>query len=410
MKTTLYAAITAFLVLAGSAVAAPPPQQQTGEQKPIKIALIHGLTGIMEAYAKQGSTGFRMGLEYATGGTMTVLGRKIEVIEKDDQLKPEIGKTLLAEAFGDQGADLAVGPTSSGVALAMLPVAKEYKKLLIVEPAVADAITGDKWNRYIFRTGRSSTQDAIASAAALGDKQVKIATIAQDYAFGRDGVASFKEALRGTKSEIVYEEYVPQTATDFTAAIQRVFDRLKDQKGEKLISVLWAGTNNPITKIKERQPERYGIKIGGPGNIHALMTAYKGLDGMEGVTYYYYELPKNPVNDWLVKEHTKRYGTPPDYFTAGGMAAAIAAVEGLKKAGSTDTEKLISAMEGMEFQTPKGKMIFRKDDHQALQSMYHFRIKTDPKVPWGVPTLVRELKIEDIQFPVRNKRDALGAR
>ena len=96
-----------------------------------------------------------MGLEYATGGTMTVNGKKIVVIEKDDQGKPDLGKSLLAAAYADDKVDLAVGPTSSGVALAMLPVAEEYKKILLVEPAVADSITGDKWNKYIFRTGRN---------------------------------------------------------------------------------------------------------------------------------------------------------------------------------------------------------------------------------------------------------------
>jgi branched-chain amino acid transport system substrate-binding protein len=134
------------------------------------------------------------------------------------------------------------------------------------------------------------------------------------------------------------------------------------------------------------------------------MAAYKGMDGMEGAAYYYYELPKNPVNDWLVKEHTKRYNAPPDIFTAGGMTAAIAAVQAIKKANSTDTHKLISAMEGMKFQTPKGEMYFRKEDHQAMQSMYHFRIKTDPKVAWGVPTLVREIKPDELKLPIRNKR------
>ena len=78
-----------------------------------------------------------------------------------------MARTLLAEAYGDDRVDLAVGTTSSGAALAMLPVAAEYKKVLIVEPAVADAITGDKWNRYIFRTSRNSMQDGLAAASTI---------------------------------------------------------------------------------------------------------------------------------------------------------------------------------------------------------------------------------------------------
>jgi branched-chain amino acid transport system substrate-binding protein len=260
------------LLLAAALATSASAAEKDKSNKPVKIALIHGMTGIMESYAKQMSVGFRMGIEYATEGTGKVLGRKIEILEKDDQLKPELGKTLLAEAFGDEEADLAVGPTSSGVALAMLPVAAEFKKILIVEPAVADSITGEKWNKYIFRTGRSSSQDAISAAMALGDKQVSIATIAQDYAFGRDGVKSFKDALKGTKASIVFEEYAPPTTTDFTASIQRMFDALKDKPGTKIISVVWAGANNPITKIKEMNPERLGIKIGGSGNTLAAMA------------------------------------------------------------------------------------------------------------------------------------------
>ena len=136
----------------------------------IRIAHIYSKTGPLEAYGKQTATGFMMGLDYATGGTMTISGKKLVVIEKDDQGKPDLGKSLLAAAYADDKAALAVGPTSSGVALAMLPVAEEYRKVLLVEPAVADSITGDKWNKYIFRTGRNSSQDAISNAVAL-DKE-----------------------------------------------------------------------------------------------------------------------------------------------------------------------------------------------------------------------------------------------
>ncbi|MEB2353272.1 MAG: ABC transporter substrate-binding protein, partial [Burkholderiaceae bacterium] len=111
------------------------------------------------------------------------------------------------------------------------------------------------------------------------------------------------------------------------------------------------------------------------------------------------------ANNWLITEHYKRFKSPPDFFTAGGMAAAMAVVEALKKTGAdTKTETLIRTMEGMSFDTPKGKMTFRKEDHQAMQSMYHFRIKNDPAFPWGVPELVHEIKPEEMQIPIRNKR------
>lgn len=370
----------------------------------LKIALIYGKTGPLEAYAKQTENGLRMGLEYATKNTMMVDGRKIVLITKDDQGKPDLAKAALAEAYQDDKVDLAIGTTASGAALAMLPVAEENKKVLIVEPAVADAITGEKWNRYIFRTGRNSSQDAISNAVAIGKPGVTVATLGQDNAFGKDGVAAFKEALGKTGATLAAEEYVPAATTDFTAAAQRLFDALKDKPGRKIIWVIWAGGGDPLTKIQDMDPKRYNIELSSGGNILPALAAYKRLPGLEGATYYYYAIPKNPINDWLVTEHQKRFNAPPDFFTAGGFAAAMAAVTAVQKAKSTDTEKLIAAMEGMEFDTPKGKMVFRKDDHQALQSMYHFRVKVDPNLAWADNELVRELKIEDMTIPIKNKR------
>jgi len=393
-------ALALTLALPAALLSGPGPARAAGGE--IRIAHVYSKTGPLEAYGKQTQTGLQLGLEYATGGTMTVAGKKIVLIEKDDQGKPDIGNSQLAAAYADDKADLAIGPSSSGVALALLPVAEEAKKILLVEPAVADSITGDKWNKYIFRTGRNSSQDAIANAVALDKPGVTIATLAQDYAFGRDGVKAFKESIK--KAKLVHEEYLPTSTTDFTAGAQRLIDKLKDQPGRKLIWILWAGAGNPY-KIADLDLKRYGIEIATGGNILPAMVNFKQFPGMEGATYYYFGIPKNPVNEWLVANHYKQYKTPPDFFTAGGMTAAIAVVEALKKTqGDASAAKLIPAMEGMAFDSPKGRMSFRKEDHQALQSMYHFRIKADPAFAWGVPELIREIKPEEMDVPIRNKR------
>jgi branched-chain amino acid transport system substrate-binding protein len=285
----------------------------------------------------------------------------------------------------------------------MLPVAEEYKKILLVEPAVADSITGDKWNKYIFRTGRNSSQDAIANAVAQDQAGTSIATLAQDYAFGRDGVKAYKNAIK--KAKIVHEEYLPTTTTDFTAGAQRLIDALKDKPGRKVIWIIWAGGGGNPFKIADLDLKRYGIEIATGGNILPAMAAYKQFPGMEGATYYYFGLPKNPVNDAMVAQHYSQFKSPPDFFTAGGFSAAMAVVTALKKTnGDTNTNKLIKTMEGMSFDTPKGKMTFRKEDHQAMQSMYHFKIKVDPAFAWGVPELVREIKAEEMDVPINNKR------
>ncbi|MBW8464101.1 substrate-binding domain-containing protein [Acidovorax sp.] len=393
--------LIALATLAATALASPLAQAQG---KDIKIAIIASKTGPLEAYAKQTIVGFHMGLNYATGGTMTVAGRKLVVLEKDDQGKPDVGKAALAAAYADEKVDIAVGPTASPVALAMLPVAEEYKKILLVEPAVADSITGDKWNKYIFRTGRNSSQDAAANAVALDQPGNVIAVLANDNAFGRDGVKAAKSFTK--KAKIVHEEYLPVGTTDFTAGLQRIIDKLKDQPGNKYLSVAWSGAPAPFAKIADLELEkRYGIKLATGGNILPAMVAYKSFPGMEGALYYNFGIPNKPVNHAIVAQHYKPFKAPPDFFTAGGFSAAMAIVTALNKtAGDTNTNKLISTMEGMSFDTPKGKMTFRKEDHQAMQSMFHFKIKNDPAFAWGVPELVREIKPEEMDIPITNKR------
>lgn len=401
-------ALAVALTAGVSGLAAPVAMAQS---KDLKIAHIIGRTGPMEPFATQASRGFKLGLEYATNGTMTVAGRKIVVLDKDDQLKPDLGKNLLQAAYKDEGVDIAVGPTSSAVALAMIQVARENKKLLIIDQAAAENLTANKGSRYVFRTGRNSDHDAYANAVVYGRPGNFIATLAPDYSFGREGIASFKEALKGTPGKLVDEVYAPANNADFTPQATRLFNSLKDQPGRKLIWILWAGSGNPF-KIMDLDPKRYGIEIVTGGNILSAMATYRSLVGSEGATHYYFQCPKNAANDWLVKEHKQRYKVPPDFFTATGMMTGIAIVEMLKKTnGKTDnTELLIKTLKGMAFDGPKGRVYFNKDNNQLMQPMYHFKIKLDPAMD-NSPTkgvgedCIREIGIDDMKFPVRKLAD-----
>lgn len=394
-----------FAKLIGSAAVGLAMTGAAYAADPIKIALVHGISGSsFKVFSEQSNTGFQLGLEYATKGTMMVKGRPIEVIIKDTQFKPDVARAVLAEAYGDDGVLIAVGGTSSGVTKGMLPIAEEYERILLVEPAVADSLTGPDSNRYIFKTSRNSSMDMQAQALALRpDKNLYVATLAEDYAFGQDGIKAFKAALKGSGATIVTEEFVPLKTTDYTAATERMFNALKDKPGRKVILIYVAGGGDPMGKIKAMKPERYGIEISTGGHILPVLPTYKRVPGMEGAVYYYYENPSNPINDWLVKEHQSRFGSPPDFFTAGGMAAALSVVKALETAKTLETESIIAAMEGMSWETPKGKMTFRPEDHQALQSMYHFKIKVDENVKWAIPELVREIKAEEMNIPIGRK-------
>jgi branched-chain amino acid transport system substrate-binding protein len=369
------------------------------EQETVKIGVLASLTGALESYGEQTQRGFELGLEYATDGTMEVAGKKIEVVFEDTETKPEVAVQKATKLLEEDGVDFLVGSSSSGDTLAVLPLAEEYEKIMIVEPAVADSITGSEFNPYIFRTARNSSQDAVAGAAAIAKDGVKIATLAPDYSFGRDGVAAFKEAAEGLGAEIVLEEYADPAATDFTSNIQKVIDSKPDY-----LFVIWAGANSPWNQIGDMKLQEKGIKISTGAPDIAALSAMEPLVGMEGFSVYYHELPDNDINDWLVEEHKEKYdGDVPDLFTPGGMSSAISIVEAIKKTeGDLDSDTLIETMEGMSFDTPKGTMTFREEDHQALQTLYAIKLEKKEGVPYPVPVLIRELSPEETAPPIRN--------
>jgi branched-chain amino acid transport system substrate-binding protein len=160
----IFATLTVAGTLAAAAFGTASAQDDTA-----KIALVHGLSGsplrgLFETDLDRLPAWPRIRHQRHD----EIKGKKIELIEKDTQFKPDIARAALAEAYGDDEALIAVGGTSSGVTTAMLPVAEEYEKILLVEPAVADSLTGPDSNRYVFKTSRNSSMDMQAQALALG--------------------------------------------------------------------------------------------------------------------------------------------------------------------------------------------------------------------------------------------------
>lgn len=375
--------------------------------QPIVIAHIYGKSGPLAVYGDQIQRGLELGLDYATQGTDTVLGRKIAIEAFDDQGNAGRARALFQQELADPHVLLATGPVNSGNVLAVLPLAAQYRKIVMPE-GVADSITGKDYNPYVFRIGRNSSQDAIAQALALGGKGVCASVLAPDYAFGHDGAAAFKTALQGVGGRVVSEEFLPGNTTDFTAGGERLINSLKAVDGcsGKYIFVIWAGAANPFGGLQALNPQAAGIHITSGGNILQALALYKPVVGMQGAAYYYFKLPHNKVNDWLVAEHFKRYQSPPDFFTCQGFAEAQAIVAALRKAGSTGTPALMKALEGLSFESPKGKITIRPQDHQAMQDMYHFEVVLDPAATFsgGVALkLVNVIPASEMHVPIENR-------
>lgn len=385
---------------AGTTAASSAATQAPAQKTTVKVGIVTSKTGALQAYGEQMIRGFQMGLDYAKEKNL-LPNVDIQTIIEDSETKPEVAVQKATKLYEEDKVDIMVGCASSTDALAIVPLAEQYQKVMVVEPAVADAITGASWNKYIFRTGRNSSQDAAAAAAAIGKKGAKLGIFAPDSAFGHAGADAFKAACAKIGADVVFEDYPAADATDFTADIQKMIAAKPEA-----VYVVWAGANSPWKSFMDNKVQEKGIVLStGAPDIAALKTMWDNV-GMEGFCVYYNGLPKNPINDWMVAKAKSQYNTVPDLFDAGGFAAAMSIVTALQKTnGSADSEKLIAAMEGMSFDTPKGKMTFRKEDHQALQTIYAVKLeKQDGNNDYPVPVLIRELSPEETAPPIMNKK------
>ncbi|HUN46243.1 MAG TPA: ABC transporter substrate-binding protein, partial [Stellaceae bacterium] len=343
--------------------------------------------------ARRGEQGFRLGLDAATIGTLEVRGRRIELAVIDGG--GSSAADALAAAYRAGKADLAVSFASSEATLALLPVAASFKRLLLVAEAGADAITGSEHGRYVFRTAASRRQLASAETLALARPELNLFVVAENTRDGTDAVAALKAALarHPTGAFFVGARLVPPDGSDIGDLVSAEFEALHDLHGAKTLLLAWAGAGPPIPAIAATNPGGIGMRLAFAGDIDPDAPP-PGIE-IEGVTSYYHTLPRNRVNDGFVTAWRDHYHEPPDGFAAGGMTAALALVAALKAAPAMATETLVATMEGMRFETPKGVMIFRRDDHQALQVIYRFR--SEPGAHGGRPALVHEFAIPELR-------------
>ncbi len=364
----------------------------------ILIGGLTSLSGVLMDYGQQMQRGFELGLEFATNGTMEVAGRPIRVIWEDTTTVPEVARERAIKLLDEDEVDIVVGPTSSADAFAILPLFEEYERILVMEPAAADFLTGELSNRFVFRTGRNTAQDSNAMAAIIVNDipGARVAVFAPEGAFGRGYAEPFRAALEADGGQVIIEEFAPPDATDFTPFITRIRNANPDY-----IFVIWAGANNPWRQMTEQGLfEDFPVSTGAP-EIAALRTMFE-MEGNTGFTVYYHTVAQNPVNEWLVEQHQARHNSPPDIFVSGGMAAAMAVVTALEQTGGdTDAEALIQTMRGMEFDSPTGMRYFRSEDHQAQQSLFEIRFTRVDGVDHIVPELIRVIPREDVADPIQ---------
>jgi branched-chain amino acid transport system substrate-binding protein len=349
---------------AGTAVSSTDSESRATKD-PVKVGIIYSRTGGLSAFGAEYIQGFKLGLRYATKGTNTVNGHKLDITYIDDGTDAAKAVAAGKDLIG-QGYKILAGSTSSGVAAQMAPLADQNNVLLISGAAAADAITGI--NRHTFRAGRQTFQDAQAMAGIIPPASAgkKIVVFAEDTAFGKSTVSAV-ESIYGGRAHRISSILVPFNSNDLTPFAQQL-----KNAGADMVYVAWAGPNSlQMWQSLQQQGVPKGTTVATGVANRATYDSFGPLaTGFKLLQHYVYSGPKkNAVNAWLVKMMRKK-GQIPDLFTPDGFVTAQMIVRAVQKADGDNVDKMISALEGYRFLAPKGPQRIRPEDHAMIQPMF----------------------------------------
>ncbi len=381
---------TAALVLAACAPQTSPGADSGdgGDSGPeeVTVGIVTSESGPLAGYGKQYLDAFEAGLDYATDGTGEIDGTTISVEYRDDAGDPDKAVTAVKELIGE-GVNIIAGTASSGVALAVAEQAAQNKVLYISGPAAADAITGI--NEYTFRSGRQSAQDVATAGTFLDDIEGRTITVfAQDNAFGQGNVAAV-EAILGGQGATVNSVLVAEDATEFTPFAQQILTSEPD-----LVFVAWAGaTSGAMWQALSQQGVLDEIPVvTGLGDAATFGAYGEASEKINFLNHYFPGAPDNDVNAAMIEAIEAAGGTP-DLFSPDGFNAAIMLVHAIQE-GKGDVDAMVDALEGFEFEGPKGSMTVREGDHALIQEMYQVKLVADGSS--FVPELVDTVSADDV--------------
>ena len=331
-----------------------------------KIGLILPMTGGQASTGKQIDNAIKL---YMKQHGDTVAGKKIEVILKDDGGLPDKTKTAAQELIVNEKVNVIAGFGVTPAALAAAPLATQGKIPEIVMAAGTSIITEKSPN--IVRTSFTLPQ----SSTIIGDWAVKngikkVATLTSDYAPGNDALASFKEHFTAGGGEIVEEVKVPLANPDFAPFLQR----MKDAKPDAVFVFVPAGQGgNFMKQYAERGLDKAGIKVIGPGDVmdDDLLNGM-GEAALGAVTAHIYSAAHpSQANKDFVATYKKEFNQRPGFMAVGGYDGIHLIYEALNKTGgNADGDKLVEAMKGMKWESPRGPISIDPDTRDIVQNVY----------------------------------------
>ncbi|NOR30207.1 MAG: ABC transporter substrate-binding protein [Sulfitobacter sp.] len=342
---------------------------QSGE--PIKVGEINHYKRLA-AFAEPYKKGIELGLEEinAAGG---VLDRPLEFIFRDDQGDPGEAIKIAEELMTSEGAVMLTGTILSNVGLAISSVAAEKQWVYLAAEPLADALTWSQGNPWTFRL-RTSTymQAAMLAEQAAKTDAMKYATIAPNYAYGKDAVAAFKEVLTELKPgvEFVGEQWPALFKIDAGAEVQAL-ERSKPDAiynvtfGPDLAKFVREGTTRGLFDGRTV----YGLLSGEPEYMEPL--ADEAPEGWVVTGYPWYDFTEEDgANKTFVDAYQARFNETPKLGSLVGYMTAATVAAAIQKAGSTDGDAIRQAFEGLGVATPVGDITFREIDNQATMGAF----------------------------------------
>ena len=315
--------------------------------------------------------GALLGVEHinAKGGLLG--GRKLELVSRDDQGKPGEAVKIAEELFQREDVVLISGSLFSHIGLALTSYAGQKKRLYLAAEPLADALVWAKGNRYTFRL-RPSTymQAAMLAKAAAASGAKRWGTIAPNYAYGKDAVKAFEKVLKAKVPgvQIVAKQWPGLFKIDAAAEVQA----LQAAKVDGIYNVTFGGdlakfVREGTTRGLFKNKTVLGLLTGEPEYLDPLKD--EAPQGWIATGYPWYDI-KTPEHNAFLDAYQKRWKDYPRIGSLVGYNTMLSIAATISKAGSTDTEKMVDAMEGLSLDTPSGPITYRKIDHQSTMGAY----------------------------------------
>jgi branched-chain amino acid transport system substrate-binding protein len=379
--------IRALTLLVAALLALPMAAEA---QKPIKVGYPMILSGPGALFGDPALKGAQMFVDElnAKGG---VLNRKIELVPRDTKGDANEAVRVSRELILKENVDFLVGTLTSAEGPAVSVVAKENKIVFIAPIPKTDQLTAaDKLHPYVFRVAANTTMEGRSAAEIVAKWPVsKIATISPDYAYGQDVTKSFVEYIKKIKPsvQIVDQQWPKLGEADYTPFINAQLAK----KPEAVFSSLWGG--HFVTFAKQAKPLGYfdAIKYnmmavgeaGSPESTKSMGADYPvGIWGNSYDAFYWGETPAH--RDYIARLSKYLKDEYPSSWAVQGYIGMQFLTEAIKKAGSTDSDKVSKALLGLTIDTPTGKQTIREKDHQANRGQLYGKTVMDAKYPFPI--------------------------